>query len=113
MVEADLQQFYGTSLVDLSLRRAWVLIRHLPVESRFVRKHNEAAVWSNETYLLAVVADQIADLSWLYASTHSKSKVKRPKPLPRPGAAEDRHGKYRNPEGRLISGDELIAMTSE
>jgi hypothetical protein len=87
-----------------------VLIRNLPVESRFVRKHNETAAWSSEAYLLAVLADQIADLSWLYASTHSKSKVKRPKPIPRPGA-EKPGDKYRNPGGQLISGDDLVAMT--
>jgi len=38
-----------------------------------------------ESYLLAVVVDRLADLTWVTTAVNSKTKPQRPKPLPRPG----------------------------
>jgi hypothetical protein len=110
LLEADLQQFYGVSLLDLSIRRAWVLVTGLPPEARWVRKHEPRVEWSNETYLLAVVADLLANLQWTYVAAHTpkgRRPPPAPKPIPRPGQP-----RRKEPEGDLISGEQLESFLS-
>ncbi|MER5903040.1 hypothetical protein ABT150_23525 [Streptomyces mirabilis] len=92
----------------MSWRRLRVLIQHLPPESatwtelRNAMSDEELAEqadqgepergrWSQSEQLLAVVADRVADLAYLYASANTESKAKKPKqpePIRRPGAKQ-------------------------
>lgn len=49
----------------------------------------EKGRWSQSEQLIAIVADRIAELVYVYGSAHAESKSKRPKapePIRRPGA---------------------------
>jgi len=90
----------------MSWRRLRVLIQHLPPESatwtalRNAMSDEELAEqadkgepekgrWSQTEQLIAIVADRIAELGYIYGSAHAESKAKRPKvpePIRRPGA---------------------------
>lgn len=39
---------------------------------------------------MAVLIDEVRNLSWAYASAHSESKIPRPEPVKRPGLATRR-----------------------
>lgn len=100
-VEADLQRYYGVDLRDLfrgslSWRRLGALVASLPPQSALVsaivtsgdavdpgdgRPHG----WSISDYLLAAVVDAVNVNTWTLRQVNSKSKVKPPPPLPRPG----------------------------
>jgi len=71
---------YGVDVLDpgVSLRRVWVLLHRLPP---WARRPGED--WSTEAELLALLSDQIADLTWL-VSQLGGGKSARPRPLPRP-----------------------------
>jgi hypothetical protein len=71
---------YGIDVLDpaVSPRRVWVLVNRLPPWAR-----TPGEDWSTEASLLAVLSDQIADLTWLVAQLGG-SKSARPTPLPRP-----------------------------
>jgi len=113
-VEADLQQFYGVSLLDLTLRRAWVLIENLPSDARLVREAFPSAEWSTEAHLTAALLDAVENQTWVLMAVNSDPKKKpppRPKPLPRPGAAAAAaEAPQKKPEGRMVSGDDLAKM---
>ncbi|MFE7462249.1 hypothetical protein ACWFMI_25360 [Nocardiopsis terrae] len=69
----------------VSLRQLRVLIEHLPPSSAYhrqVRGHS----WSDDTYLLAVIADAVRDHATVTVAVNSKhpKSVKRPEPMPRP-----------------------------
>ncbi|MGB8020747.1 MAG: hypothetical protein WCF04_05920 [Candidatus Nanopelagicales bacterium] len=105
-IEADLQEVYGVALMDLftgrlSWRRLLVLLDQLPAGSRLARAQDVRAGWSVTDYLtahtadtVALVADELAALRWMYQSSHRKKGAtapKKPKPyprLPRPGEAQ-------------------------
>ena len=73
--------------------------RHLPEDSATWRAlHPDEAQWATRlgiVHLLADVFDQTSGIAWLFASAHSKSRPKRPRPYPVPWAngEEQRFGK--------------------
>jgi len=79
----------------LSSRRLWVLIRHLPRESSFVRQfRGEEAEWDLGDHLLAAAVDHLAVANWLFATVNrdeDAEEVPFPEPLRRPGAVEASH----------------------
>jgi hypothetical protein len=72
---------YGVDVLDpsVSMRRVHVLLERLPPHAR-----RGGEVWSDESELLAVLIDHVAELTWVTASIWSEKKVARPKPVPRP-----------------------------
>ena len=78
-------------------RYGWVelinFVRHLSEESATWRAlHPDEATWASSiahTHLLADIYDAIAGVSYLFASAHSKSRPKRPRPYPVPWAKSD------------------------
>jgi hypothetical protein len=76
---------YGVDVhaAGLSSRRLWVLLKRLPPYARVGADTEQQ--WSQESYLLAAVVDAVQNLSYITMQVWSKSKVKPPKPLPRPG----------------------------
>jgi hypothetical protein len=83
----------------LSWRRLGVLLAGLPPESATVTAIRDASPepvepvdppdghgpWSRTEMLLALLADQLVRLQWLYVSAHTKNPPPQPEPLPRPG----------------------------
>lgn len=84
----------------LSWRRMIVLADNLPPESATVtamrnsvpedelsaqESHPEFGKWSSDQSLLALLVDEVRNLSWSYVQRHSESAVPRPEPLRRPG----------------------------
>jgi hypothetical protein len=49
------------------------------------RSDPKRAPWSSTDYLLATLVDEVRHLAWMYAQSHSKSKVPHPDPIERPG----------------------------
>lgn len=97
-MEADLLRYYQVDLLDyyrgrLSARRLRVLIRHLPREAALVRAlHGDAADWGLAEQLLAGAIDELAVGNWLFVAANSDERADlpdRPRPVPRPGVAED------------------------
>ncbi|QIQ04689.1 hypothetical protein HA039_22520 [Streptomyces liangshanensis] len=87
-------RYYGTDLLDwhrgrLTSRRLAVLIRHLPRDSAVARElHGESADWTVTEYLLAHVADQLAEANWMFATVNRDEDAdppEAPEPVPRPG----------------------------
>lgn len=71
----------------LSARRLRVLIERLPEQAVTLRVLDERSAWTTGDYLLALVADRLADLAWLYVEAHRAKTARNPKPRPlfRPG----------------------------
>ncbi|MFJ1597741.1 hypothetical protein [Streptomyces sp. NPDC088261] len=97
-------RYYGTDLLDwhrgrLSSRRLAVLVQHLPRDSAVARElHGESADWSVTEYLLAHVADQLAEANWMFATVNrdeDADPLEFPSPIPRPGEPPED-----NPEAR-------------
>jgi hypothetical protein len=60
-----------------------VIVKHLPLTSALSRAINdEAADWSLESHLLALIADQLGVANW---QRQGKKGAPRPKRVPRPG----------------------------
>lgn len=76
---------YGVDVlaVGTSSRRLWTLLHRLPPYARVGA--SVETQWSQESYLLAAVVDAVQNLSYITTQVWSKSKVKPPKPLQRPG----------------------------
>lgn len=104
-MEADLQRYYGIDAMGLlrgtlSVRKAMVLLAALPADSAFVSAiapeldgdtgGGSERLWSTTDQLLASVLDAVREMSWVLVSVNSKSKVRRPDPLPRPGPRPDK-----------------------
>ena len=65
----------------------------MPRDSHFVHATvGEQAAWGAVEHLLATLIDATQTSTWLYVSAHSKTRVERPKPHPRPGVAEPDDG---------------------
>ena len=62
--------------------------------------------WSGIETLLAVLIDEVRELSWAYVSTHSDKKIPRPPHVRRPGMSD---GKPR-PAERKLSLEDLQRM---
>jgi ADP-ribosylglycohydrolase len=69
----------------VSLRQLRVLIEHLPPTSAYHRAARGHS-WTDDTYLLAVIADAVRDHATVTVAANSKNprSVKRPAPMPRP-----------------------------
>lgn len=85
----------------VSLRQLRVLIEHLPPDSamhRAARGHT----WSDDTYLLAVIADAVRDHATVTVAVNSKNprSVKRPDPMPRPVDQAEQERKAREAEAQ-------------
>lgn len=95
-----------TDLLDgtLSWRRFRVLVDNLPLDSATARAEiGEAAVWPVEAHLLAGVYDQLAQANWYTAAIHTKGRAPaRPKPVPRPGVAEQSSGRKLGGQGYSV-----------
>jgi hypothetical protein len=67
----------------LSWRRLDVLLRHLPIESSYVRATGgDDVAWTISEHLLAIAADALQIGNWQRQGDKNKP---RPKPIPRPG----------------------------
>ena len=75
-------EVYGVDVLDpaVSTRRVAVLLERLPPYARRPGQH-----WSTEAELLALLADQLAQLTWVTLRAHGAKGAARPRPLPRPG----------------------------
>ncbi|MGE3795113.1 MAG: hypothetical protein AB7I38_14460 [Dehalococcoidia bacterium] len=115
-IEADLAEYYAVDLGDLfrgrlSWRRLGVLIRGLPVESRFVSSlprttgvdtdDSTASRWSHQEYILA-------DLYDLLLAAHSRDHSAKPYPRPRHRVVRRRADPARVAELRRRTGREVV-----
>ena len=75
-------EVYGVDVLDpaVSTRRVAVLLERLPPYARRPGEH-----WSTEAELLALVSDQLAQLTWVTLRAAGAKNATRPRPLPRPG----------------------------
>jgi hypothetical protein len=69
-----------------------VYLENMPTErsALAVKMYGEAHSWGAAEHLLALACDQIASLSWMYASAHRKehsAAPERPEPVIRPGTS--------------------------
>lgn len=77
-----------------------MLLRALPRDSQVVGERlGEQARWGESEHLLADLVDLTQILLWQHASVHSKRRIKRPKPVKRPG--KDRPGEQRFGNARM------------
>lgn len=116
-IEADLQRYYGTDIRDLgnglSWRRLLVLVNALPPESatmtairnstpdaeiEAIEMHPELGRWSAIEGLLALLVDEVRNLTWSYLQSHSEKDVPRPEPVRRPGLRTRPRGRQRSIE---------------
>jgi hypothetical protein len=74
---------YGVDVLDpaVSCRRVHVLLRRLPPAAR-----EQDQVWSSEASLLAVIADELAQLTYVTLRANG-GRPSKPKPIKRPGFA--------------------------
>lgn len=111
-IEADLLRYYGVDLrwlVDgrLSWRRFSVLLANLPADSATAQAmHGELAHWQTAEYLMANVVDLLRLSVW----QRSGGKGERPKPIPRPGVADESTKRKRFKARRTFKPSDLSAM---
>ena len=98
---------------QLTWRRLAVLVAHLPRESATVRaQHGEVVEWGATEHLLAHVVDLLAASNWQRAQQRSKTRITRPKPLPRPGDKRGaKIGRTTKPAGEVKAW--LASMSAE
>jgi len=72
---------YGVDVLDpaVSLRRVWVLGNRLPPWARAGGEE-----WSGEMHLLALIADHLANLTYITLQAYGAKGVTKPKAIPRP-----------------------------
>jgi len=72
---------YGVDVLDpaVSLRRVWVLANRLPPWARAGGEE-----WSAETHLLALLADHLANLTYVTLRAAGVKDARRPQAIPRP-----------------------------
>lgn len=79
----------------LTWRDLKVLVRHLPPGNALQReRHGDAAYWTIDTYLLALIGDALQGANWQRAGDKHAT---RPKPIPRPEL-----GQPTQPNGRRV-----------
>lgn len=93
---ADFQQYYQLDLNAMmdagSFAAIATLTAQLPAQSRtFIRLHPELE-WDENTYLLALIVDQLANISYGLGG----GKGKKPKPIPRPKAKKKKKKTHLN-----------------
>jgi hypothetical protein len=85
------------------------------------RRDPKQAQWSSVESLLATLIDEIRISNWLYVSAHSKSKIKPPTPIARPGLSSGRRRrqmtaaelKELDPRLRGLSDEDAVAKYQE
>ncbi|MEU7025339.1 hypothetical protein ACF09L_09680 [Streptomyces sp. NPDC014779] len=90
-----------------------ILVKNLPRDSAVQRElHGEAAEWSISDHLLAATVDHLAVANWMFQCVNSDEDGETPdppKPVPRPGVAdEDEDGADENPSAEG-TGDESVS----
>ncbi|MEE2040175.1 hypothetical protein Q8791_23440 [Nocardiopsis sp. CT-R113] len=118
-MDADLSGGTEPPAGRVSLRQLRVLIEHLPPTSAYHRAAR-GHTWTDDTYLLAVIADAVRDHATVTVAVNSKNprRVKRPDPMPRPvdhaeearkaAEAEAAAKAFRGMVGRLTPGFEHL-----
>lgn len=94
----------------MSLRRLWVLARHLPADSPLFQAiaGEEEAYWTPDLRMAASIHEQLQYVAYVIGAVNvDKFKSKRnpvpePKPIPRPGIETTASGKPR--KGKLVFG---------
>jgi hypothetical protein len=78
---------FGVDVLDprVSPRRLWVLANRLPPWARAGGED-----WSAESHMLALVADHLANLTYVTLRAAGDKTASRPRPLPRPKPAAAR-----------------------
>ena len=80
-----------------------VLAVQLPLSSRTLKRLHPELAWDEQTYILALIADQLANIA--YGSGGGKGR--KPKPIPRPKAPKKNEKKNRLDVSR-VRVDELL-----
>lgn len=90
---ADFRQYYGLDLYAMidggEFGEINALTRQLPLESRTLKRLHPELEWSESTYILALIADQLANIAYGLGG----GKGKKPKPIPRPKAKKKKKKK--------------------
>lgn len=73
-----------------------VLTAQLPHESRTIRRMHPELAWDEGDYILAIIADQLANIAYGLGG----GKGKKPKPIPRPKAPKKKKEKLSLSVGR-------------
>ena len=73
-----------------------VLTAQLPHESRTIRRMHPELAWGEGDYILAIIADQLANIAYGLGG----GKGKKPKPIPRPKAPRKKKEKLSLSVGR-------------
>lgn len=92
----------GVRLADIPRTFGWdalpIMARHLTTESAVWRHlHPDEAPWTQPIRLAAIMADlfdAVRGFAHAYAQAHTKRKLKRPEPYPRPWAHDDTKRSY-------------------
>jgi hypothetical protein len=98
---------FGVDVLDqrVTPRRVWVLGNRLPPWARAGGEE-----WSGESYLLALVADHLANLTYVTLRAAGDKSASRPRPLPRPNPAAVRASQpLSEPQRRQSSGWAAVA----
>ncbi|WP_285189988.1 DUF5361 domain-containing protein [Rhodococcus sp. MEB041] len=66
-------------------------------------------MWSHTDHLLALVYDKLAEHNWMISADGAK-RIRRPKPLPRPGVVSDDETKHYR--GKAIPMDQMAAKVA-
>lgn len=61
-----------------------------------IEAHPELGQWSSIEALLALLVDEVRNLSWMYVSSHTQETVPRPEPVKRPGLRTRPAGRRRS-----------------
>lgn len=116
-IEADFQRYYQTHIgllgsEELTWRRFKTLLFRLPRESLFMQETlGEAARWGSQEHLQATTVDLLAMLNHNLVQSHSKRRLKPPKPIRRPGDVDKAHAGEKKLTGKAIPLDQLKALT--
>lgn len=88
----------------LSWRRFLVLVNQLPLDSATARAEiGDAAAWPIEAHLMAGVYDQLAQANWQRSVIHGRGRMPpKPKPIPRPGVADQTDGRKLGGQGYSV-----------
>lgn len=94
----------------VTLRQLRVLIEHLPPSSAMHRQAR-GHTWTDDTYLLAVIADAVRDHATVTVAANSKHprQVKRPEPMPRPTDHAEEARKAREAEATAQAFRDMVA----
>jgi len=92
-------EVYGVDVLDpaVSTRRVAVLLERLPPYARRPGEH-----WSTEAELLALLADQLAQLTWVTLRAAGAKGATRPRPIPRPGPRPGQTGAAARPRASAV-----------